>query len=91
MTVAIMEVLRYSTMSSISVAHSPIRDGLTLRGYNIPRYSSLWANFYAVHFDKDVFPEPYKFQLEHFLSKDNEIINREHLMPFGVGKSVLSY
>ena len=44
-------------------------------------------NLHSVHTDPVTFPNPDKFDPEHFLDKEGRIINAEHCIPFSVGRS----
>ncbi len=43
------------------------------------------ANVYGIHFDPQYFPETHTFSLDHFLTKDNQLINQDKMMTFSIG------
>ncbi len=76
---------RYVSLANV-VPHCVSKDGLKLEGYNIPRNVQVIPNLYAVHFDPEIFPDPYTFNVDHFLNKDGKVINTDKCVTFGIGK-----
>ena len=84
------EVQRFATIGPNSVPHRAMRN-VKFRGYDIPENAMILSNIYAVHHDPTVWLDPYNFNPEaNFIRRDIggeiEIVNTEHLIPFGVGR-----
>merc|ERR1712043_150727 len=61
-------------------------EDVTFRGYNIPKGAGVVANIWRLHMDPEVYPNPDKFDVEHFLKSDGSLNNsNEDFMPFGIG------
>ena len=69
----------------ISVPHMATRNA-TLQGYNIPKGTVILPDFYSVHRDPQIFPNPDKFDPEHFLGKAGAVVNSEYCIPFSLGR-----
>ncbi|CAH1788064.1 unnamed protein product [Owenia fusiformis] len=85
---AILEILRYSTTSTLSIPHKALCD-TSVGGYKIPRGTVLWMNIWGMHHDEKYFDDPYEFKVERFLDKNGNLIlahDRKSFLPFGVGK-----
>ena len=68
------------------VPHSALED-VSLLGYDIPRDTMIISNLYSVHFDPDLWPDPYKFDPTRFLDKEGKLHRPETLIPFSMGES----
>ncbi|XP_041485099.1 steroid 17-alpha-hydroxylase/17,20 lyase-like [Lytechinus variegatus] len=82
----VYEVLRYSSLAPVLIPHATTSD-TTLRGYSIPKGTTVMMNVFSMHFDPREWKDPENFCPEHFLSEDGSI--REHppsFMPFGAGR-----
>ena len=84
------EVQRFATIGPNSVPHRAMIN-VKFRGYAIPENSMILSNIYAVQHDPNVWPDPYNFNPEaNFIRRDDngkiEIVNTDHLIPFGVGR-----
>ena len=86
----ILECCRKCPVFPLAVAHKLAHD-TTFHGYKIPSYNHclVFANLYSVHMDKNIFPDPEKFDPGHFLSSEGQVINSEYVIPFSVGRSEL--
>ena len=51
----------------------------TLRGFFIPKGTTIFANFYAHHRNPEIFPEPETFKPERFLTADGKLGLSLHL------------
>ncbi|XP_035234234.1 cytochrome P450 2U1-like [Stegodyphus dumicola] len=58
----------------------------TIKGYRIPRRSSIIANFWTLNIDPEVYPEPEKFNPGRFLSAEGKRIKSDTPHAFGIGK-----
>ena len=55
--------------------------------YIFCRSAEILANFYSVHMDPKLHPDPDEFWPERFLDeKDGSLINTDTVIPFGVGE-----
>ncbi|KAH9513903.1 cytochrome P450 2 sub U member 1 [Bulinus truncatus] len=80
----VLEVLRLKPVAPLSPPHCPVKDA-ELHGYSIPKSSIIMANISLIHHDPVNWPEPDKFQPEHFLDKEGKVINRDKMVSFSVG------
>ena len=46
----------------------------------------MYANLYAVHMDPDVWTEPSKFCPDRFLDETGNVIGKDRIIPFSLGK-----
>ena len=49
--------------------------------------TTLLLNLHAAHHDATLFPEPYIFKPERFISSEGKLINQESVLAFGLGKT----
>ena len=56
--------------------------------YVFLRGTLLQPNYYAVHFNETLFPEPNKFKPERFVSAEGKLINADQVISFGLGKNI---
>ena len=83
----IMEIQRMTVLAPLAFPHCGFED-VELRGYTIPKGTTVMSNLYAVHRDETIWDQPYQFKPSRFLDKNGEIIRRSELSPFGVGKLI---
>uniref|UniRef100_A0A914VWT8 unspecific monooxygenase n=1 Tax=Plectus sambesii TaxID=2011161 RepID=A0A914VWT8_9BILA len=83
----LLEVFRFSSFVALSLPHSTMED-TTLRGYFIPKGTTVFSNLYAHHNDSQFFPEPDSFKPCRFLTIDGKLDSdaAQLVIPFGVGK-----
>ena len=81
----ILEAQRIRPALPLGFPHATSAD-TTLCGYDVPQGSIIVPNMWAVHHDPDVWTDPDQFKPEHFLNENGELLNREELIPFSVGK-----
>ncbi|KAJ7312030.1 hypothetical protein JRQ81_006361, partial [Phrynocephalus forsythii] len=67
----IHEILRFSSVVPLGVAHAPIKDML-LSGYVIPRGIMLIVNIHSIHHDGSHWKSPNKFNPLNFLNEKGE-------------------
>nr|XP_054773838.1 steroid 17-alpha-hydroxylase/17,20 lyase-like [Lytechinus pictus] len=82
------EVVRFSSIAPVLLPHATTCD-TTLRGYTIPKGTTVFMNVHSMHFDPREWKDPENFCPEHFLSEDGKV--RDHpssFMPFGAGRRV---
>ncbi|XP_076816809.1 cytochrome P450 2A13-like isoform X1 [Clavelina lepadiformis] len=80
----ILEVQRKASITPIGLVHAPSHD-TTIRGYDIPKGSSVFISYHSMHFSPDHWKNPNQFDPENFLDADGSVGNRDAFMPFGVG------
>ncbi|KAF8786753.1 Cytochrome P450 2J2 like protein [Argiope bruennichi] len=84
----ILELLRWKTIVPLNLMRYTLAD-TTVGGYDIPKGTIVYANFWSAHHDPRYWNEPDKFMPERFLSEDGKsIIKSSHFMPFSLGKRV---
>ena len=83
----VMEIQRIADIAPLAVPHSGLED-VELRGYTIPKGTTVMPNLYAMHRDERIWEHPYQFNPSRFLDKNGEIIRRTELIPFGIGKLI---
>ena len=81
----LLEAMRTGTLTPLSVFHYTFTD-INIKGFTIPKNSTIIGSTYHVHFDPELFPEPDKFKPQRFLDADGKFVTDEHVIPFGVGK-----
>uniref|UniRef100_A0A8C6VLG0 Uncharacterized protein n=1 Tax=Naja naja TaxID=35670 RepID=A0A8C6VLG0_NAJNA len=59
---------------------------VTMRGYHIPKGSTIVPDLRSVLLDPEQWETPEKFNPNHFLDEDGKFIDREEFLPFGIGK-----
>ncbi|XP_068136105.1 cytochrome P450 2K6-like isoform X2 [Hyperolius riggenbachi] len=79
------EVQRFGDIAPNNFPHSTCHD-VTLRGYFIPKGTTIIPLLSSVLRDKVYFAKPYEFYPEHFLDEDGHFKNNEAFIPFSAGK-----
>lgn len=83
----ISEMQRHANITPFAVPHSPIKD-TTLRGYNVPRRSIIFANLYSVHRDPKYWTNPDEYDPNRFLDDSGNYVKHEAFMPFSTGRRI---
>ncbi|GFQ73965.1 vitamin D 25-hydroxylase, partial [Trichonephila clavata] len=82
----IMELMRWKTIVPLNIMHYTLAD-TKVGGYDIPKDTTVIANFWQAHNDTRYWDEPETFKPERFLSKDGKsIVKSKYFMPFSLGK-----
>ncbi|KAK6965386.1 cytochrome P450 2U1-like isoform X2 [Biomphalaria glabrata] len=87
LTAVIMEVQRKASIVPLSLPHLCNKD-TTLAGYNIPKGTIVMPNLDAIHSSKEIWGDPENFRPERFLDAKGNIIKKEELMPFSIGRRI---
>ena len=56
-----------------------------LAGYTIPKNTVIITNYYSLHMDPKLWPEPELFKPERFLDEQGALKKTDQYMPFGIG------
>ncbi|KAI5889620.1 cytochrome P450 [Schizophyllum commune H4-8] len=91
-TAIVLESLRYMPVTPLAISHYFSGDEPDLyKGYMIPPGSVVIANVWSMAHDEDVYPDPYAFKPDRFLTDDGTI-NRDVRDPcvfaFGFGRRI---
>uniref|UniRef100_A0A4X2KDN3 Cytochrome P450 family 2 subfamily R member 1 n=1 Tax=Vombatus ursinus TaxID=29139 RepID=A0A4X2KDN3_VOMUR len=79
------EVLRFCNVVPLGIFHATSQDTV-VRGYSIPRGTTVITNLYSVHFDKKYWKDPEVFYPERFLDSHGQFVKKEALIPFSLGR-----
>ncbi|XP_069498171.1 cytochrome P450 2J2-like [Ambystoma mexicanum] len=82
----IHEVQRISNIIPLGAPRCTTSD-VTLRGYHLPKGTTVSANFTSVLFDEKEWKTPHTFNPEHFL-ENGEFKNHEAFLPFSIGNRI---
>ncbi|CAI0406964.1 unnamed protein product [Linum tenue] len=85
---AIRETLRMHPAGPISVPRVASED-ITIRGFHVPKGTRFFANFWKLHRNPEMFPEPDEFRPERFYDEEVkvDIYGRDfEYLPFGTGR-----
>ncbi|RUS89046.1 hypothetical protein EGW08_003217 [Elysia chlorotica] len=86
LTAVIRETQRLCSVGPISAR--VVTDSFQLGGFLIPKDSQVMLNYVSAHQDEDVWENPKEFYPERFLDADGELVKRNELVPYGVGRRV---
>ncbi|XP_051885538.1 vitamin D 25-hydroxylase isoform X2 [Pristis pectinata] len=79
------EVLRYCNIAPLGIFRATTKNTV-VRGYSIPKGTTVITNLYSVHFDEKYWNTPYLFCPERFLDKNGQFVKKEAFVPFSVGR-----
>lgn len=79
------EVLRFCNIVPLGIFHATSGDAV-VRGYSIPKGTTVITNLYSVHFDEKYWRDPEIFYPERFLDSSGYFSKKEALVPFSLGK-----
>lgn len=79
------EVLRFCNIVPLGIFHATFEDAV-VRGYSIPKGTTVITNLYSVHFDEKYWKDPDVFCPERFLDSSGHFIKKEALIPFSLGR-----
>ncbi|KAH9510291.1 cytochrome P450 2 sub U member 1 [Bulinus truncatus] len=81
----IMEVQRVTSIVPLGLPHLCSKES-TVAGYTIPKGTIVLPNLDAVHKSKEIWGDPETFRPERFLDEQGNIVKREELIPFSMGR-----
>ncbi|XP_069823405.1 cytochrome P450 2D14-like [Dendropsophus ebraccatus] len=81
----IHEVQRCGDIIPLALPHMTYRD-MEIKGYNIPKGTTIITNLSSVLKDQQVWEKPFQFYPKHFLDENGKFIKREAFMPFSAGR-----
>ncbi|XP_010963135.1 vitamin D 25-hydroxylase [Camelus ferus] len=79
------EVLRFCNIVPLGIFHATSEDAV-VRGYSIPKGTTVITNLYSVHFDEKYWRDPDIFYPERFLDSNGHFVRKEALVPFSLGR-----
>ncbi|XP_072836625.2 cytochrome P450 2J6 [Pogona vitticeps] len=83
----IHEILRFSSVVALGLAHAPIKD-MMLSGYVIPKGTAVMINIHSIHHDESLWKSPNKFDPSNFLNEKGEFVKPEAFLAFSAGPRV---
>ncbi|CAG5131719.1 unnamed protein product [Candidula unifasciata] len=83
----INEVQRMAAIAPIGLRRE-VSESFTVRGFSIPQGSIIWPVIDSVHYDPKIWGDPENFRPERFIDENGSLLNREELIPFGIGRRV---
>ncbi|EDO39192.1 predicted protein [Nematostella vectensis] len=85
----IAEVLRIITLLPLGVPHKTLCETI-LRGYTIPKGTTVLANLWSLHHNVSLWENPEDFNPERFLDKEGNFSHSmtDNLLPFGAGPRI---
>ncbi|XP_059152549.1 cytochrome P450 2U1-like [Physella acuta] len=83
----IMETQRTTSLLPLSLPHACNQDTVLL-GFNIPKGTQILINLDSVLRDEKIWGDPENFRPERFLDEQGNLIKREELIPFSIGRRI---
>ena len=86
---SILELVRFVTVTPCSIPHKTL-ENTTLRGVDIPKGTTVIANYLALLHDKKLWGDPWVYRPNRYLTEDGSVVpadhpNRKHMLQFGAG------
>jgi cytochrome P450 family 2 subfamily U polypeptide 1 len=81
----ILELFRLRTIVPLGVPRLTVSD-TELDGCTIPVNSTVIVNLWSAHMDPTAWNDPHLFKPDRFLNEEGNIVNRERVIVFGLGK-----
>ncbi|XP_034349428.2 cytochrome P450 2C42-like [Arvicanthis niloticus] len=81
------EIQRYIDLIPSSLPHAVTCD-MKFRGYLIPKGTSVIASLTSVLYDDKEFPNPERFDPNHFLDESGKFKKSDYFFPFSTGKRI---
>lgn len=83
----IMETQRFSSIAPLGLRHLCTKTTI-LAGYTIPAGTVIIPNINSVLGSKETWGDPTNFRPERFLDGQGNLIHKEELIPFGIGRRI---
>ncbi|KAL7863965.1 hypothetical protein AOLI_G00153850 [Acnodon oligacanthus] len=83
----VYEIQRYASITPLGVIHQTTEPAL-LRGYHLPKGSTIMVNIKAILTDKQHWKYPDTFNPENFLDEKGQFCRNEAFLPFSLGPRV---
>nr|Q50LH3.1 RecName: Full=(S)-stylopine synthase 1; Short=STS; AltName: Full=Cytochrome P450 719A2; Short=EcCYP719A2; Short=EcCYPB [Eschscholzia californica]BAD98250.1 stylopine synthase [Eschscholzia californica] len=87
----IKETMRMKPIAPLAIPHKACRD-TSLMGKKIDKGTRVMVNIFALHHNKNVFNDPFKFMPERFMKVDSQDANgkamEQSLLPFSAGMRI---
>ncbi|XP_059152547.1 cytochrome P450 2U1-like [Physella acuta] len=83
----IMETQRMASLVPFSVPHMCSKDTI-LMGFNIPKGTQIMVNLDSALSDEKIWGDPENFRPERFLDEQGNLIKKEELIPFSIGRRI---
>ncbi|XP_067850005.1 vitamin D 25-hydroxylase isoform X2 [Heptranchias perlo] len=81
----LQEVLRFCNIAPLGIFHATAKNTI-VRGYSIPKGTTVITNLYSVHFDEKYWSTPDIFCPERFLDNNGRFVKKEAFVPFSLGR-----
>ncbi|XP_074152524.1 cytochrome P450 2C23-like isoform X2 [Sminthopsis crassicaudata] len=81
----IHEVQRFANIAPLNLAHAVTRD-IHLQQYFLPKGTTIFPLLFPILFDSKEFPNPERFDPQHFLDKNGKFKKSDYFMAFSIGK-----
>ena len=80
------EVLRLGNVSPTTSPHA-LKHDVTLNGFVIPKEAFLFIDLDSINMDPKIFPDPFSFKPERFLSEHGKVTGTEKICAFSIGRN----
>ncbi|XP_006821190.1 cytochrome P450 2J6-like, partial [Saccoglossus kowalevskii] len=80
----ILEFQRINPVLPLAVPHATTND-IEFRGYHIPKGTMVFVNLFSVSRDERCWENPDKFDPNHFLNEEGEVVKGDTSLPFSAG------
>ncbi|XP_060694495.1 vitamin D 25-hydroxylase [Hemiscyllium ocellatum] len=79
------EILRFCNIAPLGIFRATAKNTI-VRGYSIPKGTTVITNLYSVHFDEKYWSTPHVFCPERFLDSNKQFVKKEAFVPFSIGR-----
>ncbi|XP_030056904.1 vitamin D 25-hydroxylase isoform X2 [Microcaecilia unicolor] len=79
------EILRFCNVVPLGIFHATSKETV-VRGYSIPKDTTVITNLYSVHYDEKYWHDPDIFYPERFLNSSGQFVKKEAFIPFSLGR-----
>ncbi|XP_074152530.1 cytochrome P450 2C23-like isoform X2 [Sminthopsis crassicaudata] len=85
MDAVVHEVQRFANLLPLNLSHSVTQD-IQLQQYFLPKGTTIFPLLFPILFDSKEFPNPERFDPQHFLDKNGKFKKSDYFMAFSIGK-----